>query len=102
MPIKNSFSCDRCQAKISIRELFRLQRNSITTCKSCHATLHPNETISFNWAFFIGFCLTVIPAEISFYMTNSFSIMITAAMIGAILAVIGIAFYTYNTTKFSS
>ena len=102
MPYNTSFSCDRCHANISVKELFKLQKNSTTTCKSCHATLHSNETISFNWAFFIGFCSTVIPAEISFNMTNSLAIMIVTAMIGGILAVIGIAFYTYNTTRFSS
>lgn len=102
MRYKSSFSCDRCQASISIKELFRLQKNYTITCKSCNATLHPNETISFNWAFFIGFCSTVIPAEISSNIGNSLPIMITTAMIGGILAVIGIAFYTYNTTKFSS
>jgi hypothetical protein len=102
MTYKTSFSCDRCRANISIKELFRLQKNSITTCKLCNATLHSNETISFNWAFFIGFCSTVIPAEISFKMTNSLATMIIAAVIGGILAVIGIALYAYNTTKFSS
>lgn len=102
MPNKTKFSCDRCYEKVSVKELFKLNKNSVTTCKSCNATLYPNKTITFNWAFFIGFSSTVIPAEISFNITNSILFMLSVAMTGGLLAVLGIAIYTYNTTEFRS
>lgn len=102
MPNKTTFSCDRCYEKVSPKELFKLNKNSITTCKSCNAKLYPDKTIPFNWAFFIGFASTVIPAEICFNITNSILYMFSVAAIGGLLAVLGIAIYTYNTTDFKS
>jgi hypothetical protein len=102
MPNKTSFSCDRCQEKVPLRELFKLNKNSITICKSCNATLYPDKTTPFNWAFFIGFASTVIPAEICYNITNSILYMFSVAAIGGLLAVLGITIYTYKTTEFRS
>jgi hypothetical protein len=102
VPNKTKFSCDRCYEKVSFNELFKLNKNNVTTCKSCNAKLYPNKTITFNWAFFIGFSSTVIPAEISFNITNSILFMFSVALTGGLLAILLIVIYTYNTTDFRS
>jgi hypothetical protein len=99
---KNNFSCDRCLAKISYKELLNFNINSTTICKSCHTTLYPVKTIPLNWAFFIGFVSTVVPAEIIFNTTNRITYAFTAALAGGILAILGIAIYTYLSTEFRS
>jgi hypothetical protein len=96
------FSCDICNEKVSISELFKMNKNSITTCKNCKTQLFPKNPISFQWAFFIGFALTVIPAEITIYLSNNLFDGFIAALLGGALAISGIVGYTYLTTEFSS
>ncbi|WP_395785481.1 hypothetical protein [Aquirufa sp.] len=45
---------------------------------------------------------TVVPAEIIFNTTNSLTSAFTAALAGGILAILGIAIYTYLSTEFRS
>ena len=96
------FSCDKCHEKLSYKELFKLNKNSTTTCKSCNARLYPVRTISFNWAFFIGFVSTVVPAEIILNTSNNLTHAFIVALTGGVLAISGIALYTYNSTEFKS
>jgi hypothetical protein len=100
--LKNNFSCDRCSAKLSYKELFKINKNSTTICESCHTRLYPVKTIPFNWTFFIGFVSTVVPAEIIFNTTNNQTQAFTFALVGGILAILGIAIYTYQSTEFRS
>lgn len=100
--LKNNFSCDRCGAKLSYKELLKFNKNSPTNCKSCQTTLYPIKTLPFNWAFLIGFVSTVMPAEIIFNTTNSLTSAFAVALIGGILAILGIAIYTYLSTELRS
>lgn len=102
MSEKSYFTCDNCHNKISFWETFKTKKNSKTICNICNTELHPIKTISFNWAFFIGFTSTVIPAEITIYYFDNILVAFFVALCGGILSVLGIAFYTYNSTELKS
>lgn len=95
-----NFTCDRCNSKVSFWETLNLKRNHITVCNTCGAKLYPIKTKSFNWGFAISFVAVVIPAEIVYIFTHNLAKMFVVAIICAIVAIFGIAFYTYKTTKF--
>lgn len=102
MQNNTTFSCDRCNEKVPIIELFKINKDSQTICKFCNTRLYPKKTIAFNWTFFIGFAATVIPAEIIFNTSNDTALAFAVAIIGGALAILGIATYTYLTTEFIS
>jgi uncharacterized paraquat-inducible protein A len=102
MQNKPIFSCDKCHEKVPLVALIKIKKGSMTICNFCHTLLYPRKTIAFNWAFFIGFILTVLPAEIIFKTSDNMPLAFSAAIIGGVLAVLGIAAYTYLTTEFRS
>lgn len=102
MQNKTNFSCDKCNYKVPVIELLKFNKNSKTICRFCNTTLYPKKTIAFNWAFFIGFISTVLPAEIIFEISNNTIIAFSVATTGGALAFLGIVTYTYLTTEFIS
>ncbi len=99
---KKYFSCDKCQKKVPFIEVFKFNNNTQTVCNNCNTVLIPKKTISFNWAFFIGFAITTLSAEISLRIYDDFFTAFSIAFCVGSIGIIGIATYTYKTTEFIS
>ena len=98
--MSKKFSCPRCKAKVSFKELFNFKKGHITKCSNCGAELIPKNVKSFNFGFFIGFPSVVIPAyTILLLYKNLFFAVLVGIVTGAI-AILGVAYYTYLTTEF--
>lgn len=97
-----NFRCDVCYNKISFWETLQLKKNHITICDTCGAKLYPIKVKSFDWGFIIGFGVIVVSGEIVYRLTGNLTKTFSLAFICSIIAISGVAFNTYKTTRFKS
>lgn len=96
------FHCDKCNAKVSFWETFKLKREYVTKCKVCGVSLYPVKTAAFNWMFVLGFVSVILPAEIMYRLTANLTKTFAIATFFALIAIFAVAYYTYKTTEFRS
>lgn len=94
------FKCPRCKNSISLKELFRFNKNHQTICNNCNTVLNPAKIKSWNWAFVIGLLSVVIPAKIILYYYNDFLMAAFVGLLGGVFGILFVAIHAYFTTKF--